>query len=226
MDPCRNIFISPSVLGVKCGISMKLYFKCMFLLSLIIGVSGVVTGLIAPISAFESNSVMELFERVEGLSLSRNGYTLGAVLDDRQKKIAESNPVQSDTVKSYKFQDRGLNLVVDADTHRIIVMYEHFEALDEHQIKELAGALLLDFGEPTVVAHDALFYWAYDDQGLMKPEAFNQAKAQKKDPDILATVKLNSEIPIMGKQEAKDEKLLGTAYYIISSNLLLVHFVP
>jgi len=198
----------------------------MFLLSFMIGVFGVVTGLVSPISAFESNSVLELFVKVEGLSLSRNGYTLGAVLDDRQKKIAESNPVQSDTAKSYKFQDRGMNLVVDAETHRVIVMYEYFESLDEHQIKELAGALLLDFGEPTVVAHDALFYWAYDGQGRMTSEVFNQAKAKKKDPGILATVKLNSEIPIMGKQEEKEEKALGTAYYIISSNPLLVHFAP
>lgn len=201
---------------------MKLFFKFMLFLSAIV-VSGVLSGLVSPASAFKSNSVMGLFEQVEGLSLSRNGYTLGAVLDDRQKKIAKLNPVQSDTAKTYKFQDRGLNLVIDADTHRVIVMYEYFESLDEHRIKELAGGLLLDFGEPTVVAHDALFYWAYDGQGRMTPEAFNQAKAQKKDPGILATVKLNSEIPIMEKQE---EKVLGTAYYIISSNPLLVHFAP
>ena len=186
-------------------------------------------GFVLPVFAFKSNSVIELFEQVEGLALSRNGYTLGAVLDDGQKKIAASNPVPSDTAKTYKFQDRGLNLVVDADTHRIIVMYEHFDSLDDHQIKDLAGALLLDFGEPTVVAHDSLLYWAYDAQGRMEPEAFNQAKAHKEDPGILATVKLNSEIPIMEKQDEKDEKAekpLGTAYYIISSNPLLVHFQP
>jgi hypothetical protein len=152
------------------------------------------------------------------------------VLDDGQKKIAQSNPVSSDTAKTYKFKDRGLNIVVDVDTDRILVIYERFESLDEHQIKELAGALLLDFGEPTVVAHDSLFYWAYDAQGRMTPEAFNQAKAHKKDPGILATVKLNSEIPIMEKQDEKEakeeEKPLGTAYYIISSNPLLVHFQP
>lgn len=200
---------------------MKLYFKFVLFMSVFL-----LPGLVSPVAAFKSNSVIDLFEKVEGLSLSRNGYTLGALLDDRQKNIARSNPVPSDTAKTYKFQDGGLNLVVDADTDRIIVIYEHFDSLDEHQIKELAGALLLDFGEPTVVAHDSLFYWAYDDKGRMTPEVFNQAKDHKEDPGIFATVKLNSEIPIMEKQDEEKEKPLGTAYYIISSNPLLVHFQP
>ncbi len=201
---------------------MKLFLKYMLFLSLPV-VSDL---LVMPVFAFKANPVMELFEQVEGLALSRNGYTLGAVLDDRQKKIAKSNPVPSDTAKTYKFQDRGLNLVVDRETHRIIVMYEHFDSLDGHQIKALAGELLFDFGQPTVVAHDALFYWAYDGQGRMTSESFSTAKVQKKDPGIIATVKLNSEIPIMAKQGENEEKVLGTAYYIISSNPLLLFFKP
>jgi hypothetical protein len=198
---------------------MKLSVMTMLFFPLLV----VTTLLATPACAFKTDSVMDLFKRVQGLNLGRNGYTLGAPLDDQQKKIAQTHPLPPGSANTYKFQDRGVNLVVDKATDRVIVIYEGFDSLGEQQIKALAGALMLDFGEPTVVAHDALLYWAYGRGGRLTPEAFNTAKAQKKDPGILATVKFNSEISIMAQPEGEKS---GSAYYIISSNPLLIHFKP
>ncbi|MCP4118697.1 MAG: hypothetical protein GY737_25545 [Desulfobacteraceae bacterium] len=168
-----------------------------------------------------ADDLSDLFKQVEKLGIGRQGYVLGAVLDKDRRAMAAANPIPSTASGTYKFRDRGVNLVVDRESHRVIVIYEHFEAVSRKAVRELTGALFLDFDEPTVMAHDSLVYWAYDRHGKVTTQKYDMAREGEQKLEILATVKLNSEIPIVKKQE---ESSPGTAYYIISSNPLLKHF--
>ncbi len=81
------------------------------------------------------------------------------------------------------------------------------------------------YDEPTVLAHDKIVYWAYGTKGKVSSLDFESAKEKQENLRIIATVKLQSEINIMGKEEASTEQLTGNVYYIISSETLLKYFL-
>lgn len=163
----------------------------------------------------------DLFNRVEKLALGRKGYVLGAVLDKARQELAAAHSLPAAAGGTYKFKDKGVTLVVDRSSHRVIMIYEHFDAMSQQGVRELTGALFLDFDEPTVMAHDSLVYWAYDSHGKVSAQRFDMARGGEKPLEILATVKLNSGVPIVKEKEAAGP---GAAYYVISSTPLLHYF--
>lgn len=121
----------------------------------------------------------------------------------------------------YRFRDKTLNIVADPKTHRVLVMFEQFDKIDQSGVQNLIGDLFMVYGEPTISAHDKVVYWAWAREKKVTAEQYKTAKEKKKRLDIIATVKLNSEIKIMEKSEGKE---MGDAYYIISSDPLLQFF--
>ncbi len=165
-----------------------------------------------------AQNLTDTFNSVESLNLTWKGYVLGAVLDESQKKTAELNPVNSTTPGTYKFNDNGLMVIADSSTDRVLILFEHFENIKQIKVQNLTGMLFMDFEEPTVSAHDKVVYWSFGKDGKFSAEAFENSKKNKKKLDILATVKLNSDIKIMEK--GLDDQT-GTVYYVISSDPLL-----
>jgi len=174
--------------------------------------------------ALSSATTTPLYDQVASLNLARNGYTLGTPLTDVQKEKAVANPMEGATPGTYKFTDKGLTVVTDAATHRILILFESFKKVSSQRIQDIVGDLFMQFDEPTVSAHDKIVYWAYDKKGKIPASQYQTAKDQKKNMEVLATVKLNSDIPIMASPatEATPEK--SNAYYIISSPILLKQF--
>ena len=163
-----------------------------------------------------------LYDQVVSLHLDRNGYTLGAPLTSAQEEMAVSHLVEETTPGTYKFMDGNLSVVADSTTHRVMLLFEKFDDVSGQAIHDLVGALFMDYDEPTTSAHDKIVYWAYDIKGKISSEQFQAAKSQKKNLNILATVKLNSSIEVLGDKPTSEK---GSVYYIISSPPILDFFL-
>jgi hypothetical protein len=169
-----------------------------------------------------TNTVADIYEKVESLKISWHGYTLGSQLSDSQKEIAEKNPLPSTASSTYKFRDKELTIVADSKTDRILIVFEIIENASQQKVRDMLGSLVIVFNDPTLSAHDKIVYWAYGENGKYSATQFEDAKENVKNEQetltIIATVKLQSEVPIMEKGR---DKASGRVYYIISSESLL-----
>lgn len=163
----------------------------------------------------------QLFNQVEKLKIQRLGYVLGAQLTEDQQAIAAKNPLETTSKKVFKFRDKNLNIVADKKTLRVLVMFEQFERLSQQQIQGKVGELFMAYEDPTIFAHDKVVYWAWGKKEKFTAAQFDMAREKKKPLAIIATVKFNSEIKIMDKNETQ---AVGGVYYIISSDPLLKFF--
>ena len=169
----------------------------------------------------KEETLTHLYDQVLSLHLGRNGYTLGAPLTPAQEETAVSHLVEGATPGTYKFMDGNLSVVADAATHRVMLLFEKFNDVSGQAVHDLVGSLFMDYDEPTTSAHDKIVYWAYDIKGKISSQQFQEAKSKKKNLDILATVKLNSTLEVLGEKLDREK---GNVYYIISSSPVLKHF--
>ena len=172
-------------------------------------------------STVRAGELEELFSSIESLNIQRGDYVLCRTLTSEQRAYAEKHLEEANSEKVYKFRDKDLNIVVDRASHRVLVIFEQFEQIDQAGIQNLVGDLFMAYEDPTVSAHDRVVYWAWGKKGKFTADQFNLAKEKKKTLAILATVKLTSDVKIMDKAVA-DAK--GNAYYVISSDPLLKFF--
>ena len=168
-----------------------------------------------------ANDLKDLFKQVVKLKIERHGYMLGKALNQEQLNKAISNSVDTETPDTFKFKDKNLFVVAQKTSNRVLVIYEQFEKATQQKIQNLIGDLYMQFDDPTVSAHDKVVYWAYGKKGKVSSKAFDTAKDNKTNLEILATVKFVSDINIMEKLK---EPLKGQAYYIISSDPILQLF--
>jgi len=169
-------------------------------------------------SACSSDNLSDLLGQVETLNISRGGYTLGKGLTNRQKEIALKHPEEAANPWTFKFRDGDLYVVADKATDRVVILYERYEATTIKKVQALVGSLSLDFGDPTVIAHDKIIYWAFSPKGKLTRAEYEKAKQTDGQLNILATVKLNSSMKIMGDSTQSGE---SSVYYIISSEPVL-----
>jgi hypothetical protein len=159
-----------------------------------------------------------LLDQLASLDISYNGYTLGKTLTEKQKKIAQQNPANHSTPGTIKFKDKNLHVVLEKTTEKIIILYEQYEDATTLKVRDLVGSLYLEFGDPTLMAHDKIIYWAFGSEGKLSKKQYQRDKHVKKKLNILATVKLNSDINVLRK---RDKKKAGHIYFIISSEPVL-----
>ena len=181
------------------------------------------------VNASQNNEFNILAEKVAAINISHHQYTLGKKLTQDQKKLARQNAVKDASPGTYKFNDANLFIVAEKNSDRVLILYEHYAKASKTKGRELLGSLVMKFGDPTVFAHGKTVYWAYNAGGKISEIEFNNAKGASEQLEILATIKLESSEPLMGKdankkneseQHAKKE---GTqsVYYVISSEPLL-----
>ena len=194
----------PDVLWSK----MKILSAIMAAVILFVGAAG----------TSRADEFADLFNRVEKLNIRRYDYTLGKVLNDKQKQTAQVNAEEKASPGTYKFKDKDLYIVADKATDRVLILYERYEPVSGTKIRELVGSLFFDFGDPTVMAHDKTIYWAFDEKGKISEEQYREAKATKKPLKTLAAVKLDSSHKIM---DSSDPGGNSRIYYIVSSGPIL-----
>jgi hypothetical protein len=173
------------------------------------------------VSFAKANDLDSLFKQVEKLKIERNGYVLGADLNRKQMKIAKANPVEAASPDTFKFKDDNLFVVAQKSTDRVLVIYEQVENASQKDIQGMVGDLYMQFDDPTLLAHDKIIYWAFGEKGKISTETYNKVKSDQKKLNVLATVKLVSDIKITEKSK---EPVEGPVYYIISSAPILEFF--
>lgn len=169
-------------------------------------------------SAVKTNEFDSLLNLVEKLDITRSEYTLGKELNPDQRERASGNLVENASPGTYKFKDKQLFVVADKNSNRVLIIYEQYETASQDKIREILGSLIIDFGEPTVMAHDKIIYWAYGENNKLTEQEYYEAKNGNDRLDILATIKLSSSESIMG---ATEDSNAGSIYYIISSEPVL-----
>ncbi|GAB6192841.1 hypothetical protein [Desulfocastanea catecholica] len=182
----------------------------------------------AKLAAEDSAAAMvRIGGEVAALQLGLGGYVLGQVLTHEQKAVAREKPVANALEGTYKFQDGEVFVVVQTATDRIIGIYKENGAATREEVKKMVGDLMMQFKEPTTMAHDKLIYWAFDKDGRISEELFDQAR-QSGGKEVLATVKFSSSVPVFQgseaendeKKEAVKDEEPAAIYVIITSNPL------
>lgn len=168
--------------------------------------------------ACSSDNLTALLDRVENLNISRQGYTLGKKLSREQEETARKNAVPATDHRTRKFRDGNLYVVTEGKSNRVVVLYEQHEAATRELIQNLVGSLTLEFGEPTVMAHEKTLYWIYGPKGKLPREQYQKAKKEEGNLNVLATVKLSSTLKILQNRPNSGE---DSVYYIISSEPVL-----
>lgn len=183
---------------------------------------------IAALSAATGTEEMKrLAGEVEALKLGFGDYVLGGVLTAKQKEIAKQNAITKTLQGTIKFSDGDIHVVAKSDDGMILGIYKEFAEATREDVKKLVGELMMQFEEPTTMAHDKLIYWAFDKNGKIKEDEYDFSK-QTGETEMIATVKFQSSQPIRPdappeKEEKKGEEVVNdesSIYVIISSNSL------
>jgi hypothetical protein len=132
---------------------------------------------------------------VAALHLGLGDYFVGQILGAEQKTRAEKNSIAKTINGSYKFQDGEIYVVADKATDMVIGIYKEQAEASREDMQKMVGELMMQFEEPTTMAHDKLIYWAFGKEGRISEEHFEQARATGGEA-VLATVKFSSSVAI------------------------------
>jgi len=185
--------------------------KLIELVLLLAGCFQLVTWSSAQAVEYIQMDIEDLRAEVKKLNIGFGDYKLSHKLTDAQKVISQKNPVRGKSYKgTYKFRDQDINIVVEKETDLILALFVENDNATKKQFRELISTLMMEFEEPTTMAHDQLIYWAYNGDGLIGQELYD-AMRKENELNILATVKFSSKVHIsdMTRKE-KDKKTVDT----------------
>jgi len=185
-------------------------------------------------AAKASSPATGLATTVKNLKLGFGNYLIGSILTSEQVAAAQSNLQEKAYEGTYKFKDNDIFIVAEKSSNMVLAVYQSQDNVDKEQMKKIIAMLMTNFGEPTTMAHDKLVYWAYQKEGKIPEDAYNDSK-KTGTLDVVATVKMNSTIEIfrdISTTEATDtqetavkEPVAGSVYTLISSQPLLESFL-
>jgi hypothetical protein len=176
-----------------------------------------------------ANATNEKAAEVRALKIGFGNYLLGHELSAKQRKFAAKHPLPVAESKewTYKFQDEGVFVVADKKTNLVLGIYREQEKASHRDVKAMVGDLMLNFEEPTVMAHDKMIYWVYDKKGKVSQELFDKAR-ETGGLETLVTVKFSSTEPIYRvtqKSDKKAEEKTADIYVVITSGPLVSLFM-
>ncbi len=161
-------------------------------------------------------------ETVAKLEVGLGGYLVGEKLQATQIEYAQKNLVEKSYQGTYKFKDQDVFIVADQENNLVLALYQEYEDLNGEQLKKLISTLMLDFGEPTTIAHDTMIYWFYNQAGKISEESYLDAKKAGAVKQVLM-VKLRTDQEITAVMAGEGEKV--GAYLMISSEMMLKSFL-
>jgi len=173
-----------------------------------------------------ATEMKRLGEEVAALQLGLGDYFIGQILNAEKKEVAKKNVIHKTLDGSYKFQDGDIFVVADKKTDMVIGIYKQNTEASREDVKEMVGELMLQFQEPTTMAHDKLIYWAFGKDGRISEDLFDQARASGGE-DVLATVKFSSTLPIVQDSiPEKDKKVEAVKDVESSSIYVMINSIP
>ncbi len=171
-----------------------------------------------------ATEMKRLGEEVAALQLGLGDYFIGQILNAEEREIARKNVIHKTLDGTYKFQDGDIFVVAGIKTDMVIGIYKQNTEASPEDVKKMVGELMMQFEEPTTMAHDKLIYWAFGKDGRIPEDLFDQARASGGE-DVLATVKFSSTLPIVQdsaqkggeKEEAVKDVEKSSIYVMINS---------
>lgn len=177
--------------------------KCAYLLLLGLLLIVLPVGLQAGDGATE---MKRIGEEVAALQLGLGDYFIGQILNAGKKEHAKKNVIHKTLDGTYKFQDGDVFVVAGKKTDMVIGIYKQNTEASREDVKKMVGELMMQFEEPTTMAHDKLIYWAFGKDGRISEDLFDMARTSGGE-DVLATVKFSSTLPIVqASAPENDEK--------------------
>ncbi len=143
---------------------------------------------------FSVMSKEQLQKQIAALELGLGQYVVGKKLTDEQQKISGKDAHYKAYPGTVKFKDQDIFIIIDKETNVVIALYLRNKKADEKEYKTMVGGLMVQFGEPTTMAHEKSIYWNYTEDGLISGELYRTVKDQGKLESlaVLATVKFSS----------------------------------
>jgi hypothetical protein len=167
------------------------------------------------------DDLSDLLDEVGEIGISWEGFQLGKALSPKQKTDSLKNRVPGTSSGTYKFKAADdLFVIAHSKTDRVILLYEQHEGATEKKMREILGRLFFEFGDPTVMAHDKILYWVYNEKGKITEKEYDKIKAERKKLNVLASLKLSSSQEITDKSKT-DTLTFDNIYYVISSDPIL-----
>ncbi|MFP3984015.1 MAG: hypothetical protein ACLFV2_10045 [Desulfurivibrionaceae bacterium] len=164
----------------------------------------------------------EMLENLGSLKLGFDGYFIGHALNDDQLDLARGQELEESFKGTYKFRDQQVSVVASRKDNIILAVFKRYDGVGSEDLKTGVAETMDRFGEPTTMAHDKMIYWAYDKDGKIGEERFNQLKS-KGDLQVLATVKFDSSVPLDRVENNEGEEI--NYYIMISSQPVLESFL-
>ncbi len=160
---------------------------------------------------FSSMPKEELQKQIAALELGLDNYIVGERLTDVQLEISVKDTDYKAYPGTVKFKDRDIFVIIDKETNVVIALYLRNKKADEKEYKAMVGGLMMQFGEPTAMAHGKSIYWNYGQDGLISEELYRTVKDQGKLDSlaVLATVKFSSTQSFEELSAEKREKKEG-----------------
>ncbi len=145
--------------------------------------------------------------QVSKLSIGYDDFIIGRKLTDEHKKLAAQS-ISEKTIKgTYKFQHGDFFVIADRKSDIVLGLLKEKKNAGQEDVKKIIGELMMKYHEPTLMAHDKLVYWAYDEDGKISEQQFRASK-RAGGQEALVTVKFSSSQPIfreMMKETGKAE---------------------
>lgn len=175
------------------------------------------------------NAVNRISKDLIALNLGFDEYFLGRVLTPEQKKVAAANTIEKTIKGSYKFVDNGVYVIANKKNDMVIGIYKKNLKATKEDVRNIVGEAMMQFDEPTTMAHDKLIYWVYDKNGRITQKDFDQARSEG-GSKVLATINLSSSNAIRpterkvtdSEEKKKEDEVdeLTEVYIMITSNTL------
>ena len=165
--------------------------------------------------------------QVSKLAIGYDDFIIGRKLTGEQKKLAAQS-ISEKTIKgTYKFQHDDFFVIADLKSDIVLGLLKEIQNAGKDDVKKIIGELMMKYSEPTLMAHDKLVYWAYDEDGKISEQQFESSK-KTGGKEALVTVKFSSSKPIfreMMKATDKAEDSSADISVIIHSNPLSVLYL-
>lgn len=197
--------------------------KCFYLLLLGLLFTIMPVGLQAGDGATE---MKRIGEEVAALKLGLGDYFIGQILDAEKRELAKKNVIHKTINGTYKFQDGDVFVVAGQKTDMVIGIYKQNTEASRDDVKKMVGELMMQFEEPTTMAHDKMIYWAFGKDGRISEDLFDMARNSGGE-DVLATIKFSSSLPIVQDSVLeKGEKAGAVKDDEISSIYVMINSIP
>lgn len=160
--------------------------------------------------------------QVSKLAIGYDDFIVGRKLTDEQKKFAAQSITEKTIKGTYKFQHSDFFVIADRKSDIVLGLLKEKKDASKEDVEKIIGELMMNYHEPTLMAHDKLVYWAYDEDGKISEQQFEASK-KTGGREVLVTVKFSSSKPIfreMMKETDKAEDSSADIRVIIHSNPL------